>query len=196
MRSSASTPNPTPRPLRLLVVLEGEDHPKACTGRRLLHRGLAEEVAGVHGLRPAPIVLDPHAHDPISERDRAAAERGGVLVVDCSWNRLAGRGRFPSDDDGPGRRERRRRLPFLLAANPQHFGRLAELNTVEALSAAVYLLGRPEDAAALLEGFRGGPSFLDLNVERLRAYRGRPDPDAVRAAERSLFGSEPRAATT
>jgi pre-rRNA-processing protein TSR3 len=76
-----------------------------------------------------------------------------------------------------------------VAANPQHFGRIAELNTVEALSGALYLLGRTEEATRLLEGFRGGPSFLDVNAERLAAYAEQPDPDAVRAMERRLFGT-------
>ncbi|HEY6238318.1 MAG TPA: DUF367 domain-containing protein, partial [Thermoplasmata archaeon] len=98
-------------------------------------------------------------------------------------------GRFPSDTARPRRSELRRRLPILIAANPQHFGRVAELNTVEALSAALYLLGRVEEATELLEGFRGGPSFLDVNAARLAAYADQPDPDAVRAVERRLFGS-------
>ena len=189
MGSSGSTPTPSHRrPIRLLLVLAGEDHPKACTGRRLLHRGLAEEVPRTDALRPPPVILDPHAAEPISGLDRTSAERGGLLVVDCSWNRLAARGRFPSDPARPGRREIRRRLPILVAANPQHFGRVAELNTVEALSAALYLLGRPEQAAGILDGFRGGPAFLEVNEDRLRAYADEPDPSAVRLVEHRFFG--------
>jgi pre-rRNA-processing protein TSR3 len=63
-----------------------------------------------------------------------------------------------------------------------------ELNTVEALSAALYLLGEPERAARLLDGFRGGPVFLELNRERLDQYRTAIDGVQVRAIERKLFG--------
>lgn len=187
MRSSERTANRSPRPaIPILLLLAGEDHPKACTGRRLLHRGLARPVRRISTLRPPPIVLDPHAADPLSGADRALARRGGVLAVDCSWNRLEARGGLPglvSDDGGV-----HRRLPILVAANPQHFGRIAELNTVEALSAALYVLGQRLEAARLLDGFRGGDGFLAINQERLDFYASRKTADAVRAAERELYG--------
>jgi pre-rRNA-processing protein TSR3 len=187
MRSSGSTPNPSPRPaIPLFLILAGEDHPRACTGRRLLHRGLVRQVRRVGGLKPPPIVLDPHAVDPLSAADRAPARRGGVLAVDCSWNRLAERGGLPGvGSDGGGIH---RRLPILVAANPQHYGRIAELNTVEALSAALYLLGQRADAERLVQGFRGGEGFFTINRERLGAFARARRPDAVRTLELQLYG--------
>jgi len=111
-----------------------------------------------------------------------------VVVVDCSWNRLARRSLALDGDGPPTPRLLRRRLPLLLAANPQHFGRLAELNTVEAFAAALYLVGAPGRAAEILAGFRGGTTFLELNRERLTAYRAAATSDEVRAVERRLFG--------
>ncbi|EQD39056.1 protein containing DUF367, partial [mine drainage metagenome] len=160
------------RGIPLFLEVTGDDHPRACTGRRLLRRGLARSVERAGVVHPTPVVLDPYGHDPLSPADRAAAERGGVLAVDCSWNRVAARGGLPGGRDGPGRR---RRLPILVAANPQHYGRLAELNTVEALSAALYVLGHRAQAAALLEGFRGGGNFLEVNRSRLEAYAASAD---------------------
>jgi pre-rRNA-processing protein TSR3 len=188
MRSSGSTRSPSPeRPLRLFLVVVGEDHPKACTGRRLERRGLVAPL-GTHPHRAAPpLVLDPFAPRPLSSADRETAERAGVLAVDCSWSRLAERGRFPPHVPTAGVR---RRLPLLVAANPQHYGRPAQLNTVEALSAAAYLLGHDGEAARLLEGFRGGAGFLAVNRERLEAYRSAAGAEEVLAAERRLFGGE------
>jgi pre-rRNA-processing protein TSR3 len=190
MRSSGSTSNP-PRetPVRLFIVVVGEDHPKACTGRRLLARGLARPPRSYgRGPRRA-ITLDPHAALPLSADDRLRADASGVLAVDCSWNQLAARGRLPPD---PGNSSPnpppRRRLPILVAANPQHYGRLTELNTVEALAAAVYVLGSRAQAARLLEGFRGGSQFLEINRARLEAYASATDAEGVRAIERDLFG--------
>jgi pre-rRNA-processing protein TSR3 len=77
---------------------------------------------------------------------------------------------------------------LLIATNPQHFGRLAELNTAEAMAAALYVLGRPSEATALLRDFPGGASFFDVNRERLRRFARARTPEEVRAAERSLFG--------
>ncbi len=185
MESSANTRPPRGRGgIPLYLEVTGDDHPRACTGRRLIHRGIATAVERAGAVHPTPVVLDPYGSDPLSPADRPAAERGGVLAVDCSWNRVAARGGLPGGRTGPGRR---RRLPILIAANPQHYGRLAELNTVEALSAALFVLGHPDEAAAILKGFRGGGNFLEVNRARLAAYAAAADADAVRAAERTLF---------
>jgi pre-rRNA-processing protein TSR3 len=189
MRSSGSTPrHSADGALPLYLEVTGDDHPKACTGRRLLHRGLAQPVRGGGRIHPAPIVLDPYASEPLSAADRGAAVRGGLLAVDCSWNRLAARGGFSEATLRSTGEGRRRRLPILLAANPQHYGRMAELNTVEALSAALYILGKTSDAAALLQGFRGGEGFLEINRDRLKAYASAATPEAVRRIEQTLYG--------
>jgi pre-rRNA-processing protein TSR3 len=195
MGSSGSTQPPSREgPLALFLEVTGDDHPRACTGRRLLQRGLARPAARARAAHPAPVVLDPYANAPLSLADLESTERGGLLAVDCSWNRLATRGHLEGGYHG-SRAGRRRRLPFLVAANPQHYGRVAELNTVEALSAALYLLGRRSQAAALLEGFRGGAGFLEVNRERLDAYAAAPDSEAIVRLERTLFGvpSDPNA---
>lgn len=172
--------------IRLLLRVIGDDHPKACSGRRLLRRRLAYEVARVEGLSPPPVVLDPYAPRALSRSDRAAALRGGLLAVDCSWNRLHDQGELLGA--GASRSSLRRRLPLLLAANPQHYGRLAELNTVEALAAGLVILGEERAAAELLEGFPGGAELLVVNRERLAAYTAAEDARGVVAKERELFG--------
>ncbi len=186
MRSSGTTPSPRKdRSFPLWVAIRGDDHPKACTGRRLLARGLARKLPLT---RPAPlIVLDPYASVVLSRRDRAAARTGGIAVVDCSWNALAertSRGR-PRPGDGGGSH---RRLPFLLATNPQHFGRLAELNSAEAFAAALAVLGERSRAEKLLASFHGGPAFFEANSERLRRYASCADSEATLREERKIFG--------
>jgi rRNA small subunit aminocarboxypropyltransferase len=170
------------------VVLEGEDHPKACTGRRLLRWGRVVQVPRAGGASPAPVVLDPFSPTPLSGKDRETADQGGVLVVDCSWNRLAARGAFPGAGGRVRSHEKHRRLPLLVATNPQHYGRVAQLNTAEAFGAALYILGRPEAAQELLAGFAGGDEFLEVNRERLERYRMAANPSDVGAAEKALFG--------
>jgi pre-rRNA-processing protein TSR3 len=142
----------------------------------------------VEGIVPPPVVLDPYASDPLGPGDGKSATRGGILAVDCSWNRLTERGRFPGVVPGEPARGIRRRLPILIATNPQHYGRLAQLNTVEALAAALFLVGRPEEAAQLLQGFRGSESFLSVNQERLDSYVREENAEGIRSAERRLFG--------
>ncbi|MGI0067272.1 MAG: ribosome biogenesis domain-containing protein [Thermoplasmata archaeon] len=169
--------------MRLLV--RGDDHPKACTGRRLLAQGLAraarrsDEARGLH--------LDPYASDALSGGDRATALHSGLVVLDCSWNRLSERmRRAPTSESGTARI--RRRLPYLMATNPQHYGRWSQLNTVEAFAAALAILGEEAEASELLAGFHGGKAFLSVNAERLARYRACGSSEEVRQAERELLG--------
>lgn len=196
MPSSKNTPSrSTSRPPRLLLWVAGDDDPKVCTGLRLIRLGRAFRVADPARLRPAPVVLDPYAPTPLSAADRPWASRGGLLAVDCSWNRLSDRGGFHFS--GPGRPSGRnaRRLPFLFAGNPQHYGRLGELNTAEALAAGLFVLGYEGAARELVRDFRGGPAFFDLNAAALARYASAPSGDEVLGAERDLFGGPARVAS-
>jgi pre-rRNA-processing protein TSR3 len=184
MGSSASTPNPSRRTeVPLLLVLAGEDDPKRCSGRRLVRVGEASEIP--IGRPPASrvVLLDPHSDVPLSHADRARALAGGVLGVDCSWNRIGRAGRYPVEIPWLERLPVRRRLPWLVAANPQHHGRLAELNTAEAFAAALFVLGEPGRARRLLDPFPGGGTFFDLNSAALDAYARAETADGIRAAE-------------
>lgn len=185
MPSSGRTPSRSPEP-RVLLLFAGEDHPKACTGRRLVSLGLAEVQLASPAPRPRPLLLDPHAETPLSAADRPDAERGGLLGVDCSWNALERRGGYPGLAPWLLRLTARR-LPWLLAANPQHYGRLAELNTAEAVGAALLILGQPERAQVVLGTFRGGDGFLDLNRSLLDGYVRARSADDVRRTETEHF---------
>lgn len=188
MRSSGSTTSRSPdRPIPLWLLVAGEDHPKACTGRRLLRRRLALPLTSGHRPRRPPILLDPHAKEPLSPADRELARSGGVLAIDCSWNRLAERGGYPEGADWLRRLSTRRRLPWLIAANPQHYGRLAELNTAEALAAALMVLGEQERAWEVVGVSPGGVSFLTINRARLDGYSSANSSTSVRTAEAGYF---------
>jgi pre-rRNA-processing protein TSR3 len=64
-----------------------------------------------------------------------------------------------------------RMLPLLLAANPVNWGKPGKMTTAEALAAALYLIGKEEQARKLLGAFRWGEQFFILNKEPLDAYR-------------------------
>lgn len=185
MPYSGTTPNPR-RPARipLWLVVVGDDHPSACTGRRLLRQRTALRAGPFSG-GSTPITLDPYARTVLSRLDRRYAEQHGLLVVDCSWNRLSERGRL--GDGPPSRASVRRRLPYLLATNPQHYGRWGELNTAEAFAAALAVLGHERQGREVLGPFHGAEAFFSVNEDRLRAYRASRTPEGVQAAERAMF---------
>lgn len=190
MRSSTSTRSRSPDgplPLRLLVV--GEDHPKACTGRRLLHLGLA---SALRPSGPRGVLLDPYATRPLSQVDLPRARQGGIVAIDCSWNRLSARGEFPESARAATDRAVRRRLPWMYAGNAQHYGRLGQLNTAEALAGARYVLGDTAGAAELGARVSGIASFLKLNERLLESYRACPTSESMVRCEGALFSPPDR----
>jgi pre-rRNA-processing protein TSR3 len=87
--------------------------------------------------------------------------------MDCSWEVL---------DTGVVRSWRiRRALPFLMAANPVNFGKPCKLSSVEALAAALYILGEKERAQTLLSKVSWGIRFLEVNCEPLDLYADAKD---------------------
>ena len=186
MGSSGSTPSRSERPITVGIVVVGDDHARACTGRRLIRLGLARAVGPSAWAARKPVVLDPYASVPLTAADRERAQAAGLVAVDCSWNRLSSdhashrlRGGEPAGV--------RRRLPMLLAANPQHFGRVGQLNTAEAIAAALFLLGAPEQGRSVILGFAGGGTFLELNQDRLARYSVAQEPTELVHLERALF---------
>jgi pre-rRNA-processing protein TSR3 len=86
-----------------------------------------------------------------------------VTGIDCSWN-LA-ENAFTKKFSGIPRK-----LPPLLAGNPVNYSKLNKLTTVEAVAAAVFILGYEEQTLELLSKFNWGHTFYELNEELLRDY--------------------------
>ena len=150
---------PMPGPFRLWLVHAHECDPRKCTGERLLARGLAEEVP-----EPKGILLSPFAEEALSPEDAKTAEAEGITVLDCSWNELLMRHYFAAKAPVT------RALPYLVPANPVNFGRPTKLSTAEAFAGAAWILGAPEQAELLMQPFKWGRTFADLNRELLDLY--------------------------
>ena len=69
----------------------------------------------------------------------------------------------------------RRALPFLVAANPVNFGRPWKLTSVEALAAALVILGERSQAELVVSSCNWGVRFLELNEEPLGFYADAKD---------------------
>ncbi|PSP78993.1 hypothetical protein BRC81_05835 [Halobacteriales archaeon QS_1_68_20] len=166
--------------MELHVRYEGDDDPEKCTARKLARFDLAE-LHRSHGATPYGVVLNPHAEQALSPADAPdddgedAGPSGNLVALDCSWE-SAGEALF----DIPGEH---RALPFLVAANPVNYGRPFELTTVEALAAALVVLGERDHAERILSKFTWGETFLELNAEPLRRYADCEDSAEVVAVQ-------------
>lgn len=165
---------------RVYVLLLQQDDPKKCTAAKLSKFRLATPL---HRLRQVPrqaLVLSPFADNVLLFNDRAHSVNSGLVAIDCSWERadevLALR--LP----GLGRR-----LPTLLAANPTNYAKPHKLSSVEALAAALYIVGFKNEAAKLLSLFKWGETFLTLNAEPLDAYSLATNPETMQLAESQYF---------
>jgi pre-rRNA-processing protein TSR3 len=156
----------------LHVRYEGDDDPEKCTARKLARFDLVT-LHRSDRATPAGVVLNPHAERALSPAD--AAGTGTLVALDCSWE-SAGEKRFSLRGD-------HRALPYLVAANPVNFGRPFRLTTVEALAAALVVLGDRTAAERILSKFRWGETFLELNDEPLRRYADCADSAEVVAVQ-------------
>jgi pre-rRNA-processing protein TSR3 len=133
--------------------------PRKCTVKKLEKAGFLKIFKSISQIPPNTLLLDPTAEKALSPADKYVKS---ITVLDCSWTVL---------DTGRVRTFRTRRaLPFLLAANPVNFGRPCMLSSVEALSAALYILGEKDRAFKFLSKVSWGIRFLEVNREPLDMY--------------------------
>jgi pre-rRNA-processing protein TSR3 len=155
-----------------------QDDPSKCTAAKLVKFRIAEATRHI-GRKT--IVLNPFSTEPIKRRDNEIAD--SVCAIDCSWEK--------ADDVLKQRRlvgfGIGRRLPAFLAANPVNYAKLGKLSSAEALAGALFIVGDEASAAQILDKFKWGHTFLELNGDLLRDYSDATDADQISQIEREYF---------
>lgn len=146
-----------------------QDDPKKNTAVRLSRRGDLKLHEKFNQLPRRGIILEPLCGKVLGPEDHELLlKQGGALVgLDCSWAHI-------EDSVSQVMKKTKlqgRMLPLLLAANPVNWGKPGKMTTAEALAAALYLIGKEDQARKLLGAFRWGEQFFILNKEPLDAYR-------------------------
>jgi pre-rRNA-processing protein TSR3 len=144
--------------MKLQVLMFYQDDPKKCTAAKMVKFGLAQNITkiGAKGL-----VLDPFSEKTLLPKDKFLIN--SVVGIDCSWN-LA--------DQASSKKFNgiKRKLPPLLAGNPVNYSKLNKLTTAEALSATLIILGFKEQGLELLDKFKWGHTFYELNQNLFEEY--------------------------
>ncbi len=148
--------------MKLHILDYRECDQKKCTARKLLDEKMAERLLHETDLGEAGIFLTPLTDKAFSPEDRSICEEGGLRAVDCTWTNAEEK--LPVYENS-------RALPYLVAANPVNYGKPMQLNTVEAFSAALYILGEEDQAREILSKFNWGEQFLKLNKDPLDEYQ-------------------------
>jgi len=161
-----------------LVYMLRQDDPFKCTAAKLAKFRLAEPVKFIP---KTSIVLNPFSQAPVMKKD--AAEAGSVCAIDCSWERadeVLKHQRLASKGIG-------RRLPAMLAANPTNYAKIGKLSSAEALAGALYILGEKKMAAAIMDKFKWGHTFLELNASLLEDYANAETEEEMARLEKEYF---------
>ena len=140
------------------ILCFDQDDPKKCTAKRLERFNLSDNHSTFKTLPPMGLVLDPFSEKILSNSDIPLAEVGGIVGVDCSWNRASetfSRLRLMGLEP--------RSLPLVTPANPVNSGKVGKLTTAEAIASALLICKQPEQAQKIMSVFKWGPAFLKLN---------------------------------
>jgi rRNA small subunit aminocarboxypropyltransferase len=149
-------------PLDVLVFRDPRESARKCSLTPLRGRPGIRFVTDRPGARP-PLVLDAGRRillHPDGDELRPEDRGPGLLLIDCSWRRVEPMLRRVRGELAP------RRLPALLRTayprrNRQALDPAGGLASVEALYAALHLLGEPRPD--LLEGYPWAAAFLAAN---------------------------------
>lgn len=164
--------------MKPLVYMLRQDDPFKCTAAKLAKFRLAEPVKFI---RKSSIVLNPFSQTPVSKKDIQVAD--SVCAIDCSWERadeVLKHQRLVSQGIG-------RRLPAMLAANPTSYAKLGKLSSAEALAGALYILAEKNLAAEIMDKFKWGHTFLELNANLLEDYANAQTEEQIMQLEKEYF---------
>jgi len=144
--------------MKLQVLMFYQDDPKKCTAAKMVKFGLAQNIKkiGSRGL-----VLDPFSEKTLLPKDKSLIH--SIIGIDCSWN-LADQA-FSKNFAGI-----KRKLPPLFAGNPFNYSKLNKLTTVEELAASLFIIDSKKQAMELLDKFKWGHTFYELNQNLLDEY--------------------------
>ena len=142
----------------LKVLMLKQDDPRKCSAAKLVKFGLAKPVTRTAS---RTLILNPFSKKTLLKSDKKRAH--SITCIDCSWNLAVSVFQKPFTGIS-------RKLPPLLAGNPMNYSKLNKLSTVEALAGAVYILGEPDLTHKLLQKFKWGDTFFELNKNLLQDY--------------------------
>jgi pre-rRNA-processing protein TSR3 len=144
--------------MQIQVLMFKQDDPKKCTAAKLVKFGIAKNVRSTLS---NTLVLDPFADKMILKNDKLIVN--SITGIDCSWEYA--QETFVKQFSGM-----HRKLPPLFAGNPVNYSKLGKLTTAEAIAGALFVMEFNDMAHNMLNKFKWGHTFYDLNKNLLEDY--------------------------
>jgi pre-rRNA-processing protein TSR3 len=144
--------------MQIQVLMFEQDDPSKCTAAKLVKFGIAKRIKHLTG---KDMILNPFAKEFVLKTDRDLTK--SITAIDCSWE-LA-QSMFLKRFVGLSRK-----LPPLLAGNPVNYSKIGKLTTAEAIAGALYIMDYKELANSVVDKFKWGHTFFDLNQYLLEDY--------------------------
>ena len=164
--------------MKVFVLELKQDDPTKCTAAKLVKFNL---IQSAKFLPKNTIVLNPLSKITLSKTDIHLAK--SICAIDCSWNYF----NETITKLKVLRKRINRRLPLLLAGNPINYAKIGKLTTAEAIAGSLYILGFKSNAEELLNKFKWGHTFIDLNFELLELYKDQENPNEILSIEKEYF---------
>lgn len=161
--------------MKLLVYMFKQDDPKKCTAAKLVHFRMANSI---HRIPRKSMVLNPYSDTVLCKSDRELTDT--ITAIDCSWEKV--NNTFKKNFPGINRR-----LPSLLAANPINYSKIGKLSSAEALAGALFILGFDKQAFEVMNKFKWGHTFFELNDELLKEYANAQNSAEIQHIEAEYF---------
>ena len=154
--------------MQIQVLMLKQDDPKKCSAAKLVKFGIAKNVRSTLS---NTLILDPFADRMILKNDKHIAN--SITGIDCSWE-------FAEETFVKKFPGIHRKLPPLFAGNPVNYSKLNKLTTVEAISGALFIMEFNVLAHEMLNKFKWGHTFYDLNKNLLEDYsKAHSDEDVI-----------------
>ena len=151
----------------LHIIHLDQDDPKKCTAKKMEKYQSAFLHDSISKSPKRGFLLNPRSDQLLGPDDKRMINLGASIVaLDCSWKQI---------DTSLDYIEKKTKLvskslPLVLAANEVSWGKPGRLSTVEAFAISLWILGKEDQAKKILEPFRFGNHFLELNREPLKSY--------------------------
>ncbi len=152
--------------INIIALYLRQDDPKKNTVLKLAKKGIIKIVRDLRHVPRGLLILNPFEDKIVTPQDHDIVVNRGILVVDCSWSKST----ITFKRIGRFLKGHHRRLPFLVSANPSHYGKPYMLTSAEALAATLYIVGLKDYAFEIMKNFKWGLEFLRINYERLENY--------------------------